>query len=186
MVNVVDALASHYARALADAVFAPNSGLSPEDTIQQLRSIASLVLESKELRWALLSPSVTRARKTAITARLAELMGLHRLLRNFLLVVVTHRRTQELDSIRRSFEAIVDERLGFVRADIAAATELTAEQREQIERALGTIIGKFIRPHYTVDPSLLGGVVARVGSKEYDGTLRGRLESLRHRLARPS
>ena len=183
---MTDALAAHYARALADAVFGPNAGLPPEQAIQQLSSLQTLVNDSKQLKWALLSPSVSRARKSAVTGRMADLLGLHRLIRNFFMVLVTHRRTNELGAIRQSFEQIVNERLGFIQADIASAAELDASQREQIERALGLKTGKYIRAHYRVDPALLGGVVARVGSTEYDGTVKGRLESMRHRLAQPS
>jgi F-type H+-transporting ATPase subunit delta len=183
---MTDALAAHYARALAEAVFGPNAGLSPQDAVQQLDSLATTLSESKDLKWALLSPSVSRARKNAVTAHIAGLLGLHRLIRNFFMVIVAHRRTNELQAIRQSFELIVDEKLGFIRADIQSATELNPQQREQIERALGTKIGKFIRPQYTVDSSLLGGVVARAGSREYDGTVKGRLEKMRQRLAQPS
>jgi F-type H+-transporting ATPase subunit delta len=110
-------------------------------------------------------------------------MQLHRLLRNFLLVVSSHRRISEMNQIAASFESVVDDRMGFVPADIASAAELNAEQRERIERALGANLGKYIRAQYRVEPELLGGVLARVASREYDATLRGRLDSMRYRLA---
>jgi F-type H+-transporting ATPase subunit delta len=176
------AIATHYANALADAVFKPDSGLSPQDAVQQLRTIDSLFSQSKPLERALLSPAVKRPRKQAVVARLADELGLHRLLKNFLLVLVVHRRTAELSAIRRDFEAVVDERLGWVPAEITSAKELSAQQKKQIEQALGSKLGKFIRAHYAVDPNLLAGVRARVASKEYDATLRGSLEQLRRRL----
>lgn len=178
-----EALAPHYARALADAVFGPNAGLSPEDAVSQFRSAESLLSSSKELERAMLSPAVLKTRKKAVISRLADELGLHRLIRNFLLVVVSHRRTRELSAIRREFELVVDERLGWVPADIASAKELSGEQKQEIERVLGTKLGKFIRAHYEVDPGLLAGVRARVASKEYDATLRGKLEQMRQRLA---
>lgn len=178
-----EALAAHYARALADAVFAENSGLSPEDALKQLQSAESLFSSSKELQRALLSPAVLKTRKRAVISRLADELGIHRLIRNFLLVVVSHRRTWELKAMRQEFELVVDERLGWIPADIASAKELSAEQKQEIERTLGTKLGKFIRAHYHVDPDLLAGVRARVASKEYDATLRGKLESMRQRLA---
>jgi F-type H+-transporting ATPase subunit delta len=177
------ALASHYARALADAVFAPGSDLRPEDAVKQLRSVDDLLTGSEQLQRALISPAVSKPRKSAIAKRLAEELGVHRKIRNFLLVLVSHRRTKDLGAIRRSFEEVVDERLGWLPAVITSANQLTRPQREQIERALGTQLGKFIRAHYEVDPSLLGGVRARVASREYDATVRGRLEGLRRRLA---
>jgi F-type H+-transporting ATPase subunit delta len=138
---------------------------------------------SAELQVAMLSPAVAKARKKAIISRLGDELGLHRLIHNFLLVVVSHRRIKELHAIRLQFELVVDERLGWIPAEIASAKELTAEQKEQIERSLGIKLGKFIRASYSVDPGLLAGVRARVASREYDATLRGKLESMRQRLA---
>lgn len=176
------AVAAHYASALADAVFRPNSGLTPQDAVNQFRAVDSLFSESKPLERALLSPAVKRPRKQAVVARLADSLGLHRLIRNFLLVIVTHRRTADLSAMRREFEAAVDARLGWIPADITSAKELTAQQKEQIERALGSKLGKFVRAHYAVDPDLLAGVRARVASREYDASLRGSLEQMRRRL----
>jgi F-type H+-transporting ATPase subunit delta len=176
------ALASHYAHALADAVFAANSGLRAEDAVQQVRAVDDLISGSEQLQRALISPAVTKQRKSAIVSRLADEMGVNRKIRNFLLVLVSHRRIKELSAIRRSFEQVVDERLGWMPADITSAKELTREQRQNIERALGTKLGKFIRANYQVDPALIGGVRARVASREYDATVRGRLEHLRQRL----
>ncbi len=178
-----EALASHYARALADAVFGPNSGLSPEEAVNQLGAADELISSSKELQRAMLSPAVLKTRKRAVISRLSDELGLHRVIRNFLLVIVSHRRTKELPAMRREFQLVVDERLGWIPADIASAKELAAAQKEEIERVLGTKLGKFIRAHYQVDPALLAGVRARVASKEYDATLRGKLESMRQRLA---
>jgi F-type H+-transporting ATPase subunit delta len=178
-----DAVSAHYANALADAVFRPDTGLSPPEAVTQLRDIALTIHESKALQGVLLSPAVSRARKTAVVSKLADAMQLHRLLRNFLLVVSSHRRISEMNQIAASFESVVDDRMGFVPADIASAAELNAEQRERIERALGANLGKYIRAQYRVEPELLGGVLARVASREYDATLRGRLDSMRYRLA---
>lgn len=177
------ALGTHYAKALADAVFAPNSGLSPEEAVNQLRSVDSLISDSADLRRALLSPAVNKRQKSAVVSKLADELSLNRLVRNFLLVVVSHRRVHEISGIRQQFEAVVDERLGWMPADITSAQELTPEHKQEIEKALGSKLGKFIRPNYRVDPGLLAGLRARVASKEYDASLRGKLEGMRQRLA---
>ena len=177
------ALATHYARALADGVFREGSGLSPTEAIDQMRSAESLISGSVELKRALLSPAVNKRQKSAVISKLSEELGLHRLLRNFLLVVVSHHRLNELAGIRQQFEAVVDERLGWIPAAITSAQELRPDQKEQIERVLGIKLGKFIRPNYQVDAGLLAGVRARVASKEYDASLRGKLESMRQTLA---
>ncbi len=179
----MNALSAHYAAALADAVFAPNSGLSAELAVSQFQSAEDLISGSKLLTSVLLSPAVTKSKKQAVVAKVTESLNLHKLIRNFLLVVVLHRRVSDLKAIRENFEEVVDSRLGWVRAEIASAHEVSPQQREEIERALGTQLGKFIRATYVVDTSLIGGVRARVASKEYDATVRGKLESMRQRLA---
>ena len=179
----MDALSVHYAAALANAVFAPNAGITPEDAIAQLRLAESLLLDSKQLEHALLSPAVSKARKETVIEKLATAMALHRLIHNFLLVVVKHRRTRELPAIRRSFEEAVDERLGWEPADIASAKELSSEEKKEIEQTLQTKLGKSIRAKFQVDPGLIGGIRARVASREYDASVKGKLESMRQRLA---
>jgi F-type H+-transporting ATPase subunit delta len=178
-----DALSVHYAAALANSVFGPNAGLSPEEAMAQLRLAEGLLTESKQLEHALLSPAVGKASKKIVIEKLSTEMGLHRLIRNFLLVVVTHRRTRELPAMRRAFEAAVDERLGWVPAEIASAKALDGEQKKEIERALEAKLGKSIRANYQVDPALIGGIRARVAAREYDATVKGKLESMRQRLA---
>lgn len=178
-----DALATHYAQALVDALFAPGADISPEQAVGQLRAVEAAVSTSQDLQMALASPAVAKPRKMAIMSELADKLGLSRLLRNFLLVATKHRRTNELGGIRAEFERLVDARLGWVPAEIASAQELTAEQRGRIERTLGDRLKKRIRAHYGVDPALLGGVRVRVASREYDATLRGKLENMRRELA---
>ncbi len=176
------ALATHYADALAQAVFAPNSGLSPQDAVDQMRSVDQLITGSPQLERALLSPAINKQKKSAILSVFAEQLRLHRLIRNFLLVITSHRRTKDLSGIRQEFEAAVDLRLGWLSADITSAEELSTREKAEIERSLSDKLGKHIRPHYAVDSSLLAGIRAHVGSKEYDATLRGRLEDLRQKL----
>jgi F-type H+-transporting ATPase subunit delta len=179
---MAEALAEHYADALANGVFAPNSGLAPEDAVAQFNAVESVISGSKDIQLVLLSPAVGKLRKKNVIADLADQLSVHRLIRNFLFVVVMHRRIRELRAMRRSFEMVVDERLGWAPAEITSAKTLDNEQRQEVERVLGTKLGKFIRATYHIDPSLIGGVRARVASKEYDASVRGKLESLRQHL----
>jgi F-type H+-transporting ATPase subunit delta len=183
---VTDALSIHYSRALADAVFEPDSGLSPEDAIAQLRMAADVLSSSSDLKRVLLSPAVNRAKKVQLVGKIVEKTGLNRLIRNFLMVIVEHRRAGELKRIADGFEIAVDERLGFARAEITSAAELTDPQRDKLLQSLGQTLGRKIRPVYKIDEALLGGVIARVGSKVYDGSVVGRLEAMRRQLSAAS
>jgi F-type H+-transporting ATPase subunit delta len=115
-------------------------------------------------------------------ARLLEPMNVSAQVRNFLFVVIDHRRVHELKSIIEAFENLADQRLGFVRADVASATEMPEAQRKLLEIQLSRLAGKKTRLRYTTDPALVAGVVAKVGSTVYDGSVRGQLERLRVKL----
>jgi F-type H+-transporting ATPase subunit delta len=177
------AIATRYARALADVVTAPGSGMDPIAVLGQLKDFQATVDSSADLKNVLLSPAVPPARKRAVIAKLGEPMGLGEKVRNFLFVVIDHRRVALLGSIAQAFEAVMDERLGRVRADIASAMPLTWEQQQQVVAELKRLSGREVRPEFTTDSSLLGGVSARIGSTIYDGSVRGRLEAMRRRLS---
>jgi F-type H+-transporting ATPase subunit delta len=176
------AVATRYASALADVVTGDRSTLRPQEAVTELRSFEALLKESPELQNALTTPAVPVNRKRAVVGRFVEMLKLSPIARNFLFVLIDHRRITSLPEIIHSFEQIVDERLGFARADVASSRELTEPQRKAVTAQLERLTGKRIRMQFRVDESLLGGVVARIGSTIYDGSLRGQLASLEHRL----
>lgn len=179
----LSAVAARYANALADVVTARASALRPQDAVAELRSFESALSGSPELQNALMTPSVPVGRKRAVVMRIATLLGLSRISCNFLFVLIDHRRIASLPEIVRSFETILDERLGFARAEVASARELNEEQRTALTAQLERLTGKRIRPQFEVDQALIGGVVARIASTVYDGSVRGQLGSLRRRLS---
>ena len=117
-----------------------------------------------------------------MVGRIGDLLKLSRITRNFLFVLVDHRRIASLADIIQTLEVILDERLGFARAEVASARELTEPQRTALNAQLERLTGKRLRMRFRVDESLIGGVVARIGSTVYDGSLRGQLASLEGRL----
>jgi F-type H+-transporting ATPase subunit delta len=178
----LSAVASRYASALADVVTDANSALRPQDAVAELRSFEALLQSSPELQNALTTPAIPGNRKKAVVGRFADLLKLSKITRNFLFVLIDRRRITSLSEIIQSFDQLVDERLGFARAEVASAQELTETQRTALNAQLERLTGKRIRMRFHVDESLIGGVVARIGSTVYDGSLRGQLASLEHRL----
>lgn len=178
----ITAVATRYANALADVVTSRTSSVRPEDALGQLRAFEAVVRGSADLYNALTTPAVPANRKRAVVARIGGLLNISQTARNFLYVLVDHRRIGEISEIVQSLELVLDERLGFARAEVAAARELSEEQRKSLTAELERISGKRIRAQFGVDPSLIGGVVARIGSTVYDGSLRGQLNSLGRRL----
>ena len=173
---------SRYARALVDVVLAPGSGLKAEDATAQLKTVEEWIQSSPDLRSIFITPAVPTSRKRAVLTKLAAEAGLAPMIRNFLCVILDHRRIAQLTEIRQAFETILDEQTGFVSAQVTSATALDDNQWKAIETELARMTGKQVRMHTKVDPELLGGVMAKVGSTVYDGSLRGQLEGMRHKL----
>jgi F-type H+-transporting ATPase subunit delta len=177
------ALAFRYARALADLVLETGSAADPGAVTAEIESFERALEACPDLRLALASPTVPPARKRAVVGRLAKTLPLSSLVVRFLYVLIDHRRAALLADVREAFEAVVDERLGIVRADVASARALSPAQRERILAALARLTGKQARARFRVDQSLIGGVVARIGSTVYDGSILGQLHGLKQRLA---
>jgi F-type H+-transporting ATPase subunit delta len=103
-------------------------------------------------------------------------------IRNFINLLIDRNRLPLLDEIIRAYQKFLDERLGIVRASVTAALPLDDGQRRALTAKLEEATGKRVRMDVSVDRNLLGGVVARVGSTIYDGTLLQQLKSVRERL----
>jgi len=177
----LSAVATRYAKALAD-VTTSAKGLSPQAALGELRTFESAIAASRELQNALATPAVPGSRKRAVVGRIADLLKLSSIARNFLFVLIDHRRIALLGAILNAFDLIVDERLGFARAEVSSPHELTETQRGAINAQLERLTGKRIRMRFAVDQALIGGVVARIGSTVYDGSVRGQLQTLGRRL----
>ena len=179
---MISVIATRYAHALVDVATAPNSGLDTKTIGDQLGEIAGAILSSHQLRAVLMSPAVAKSKKKAVIGRVADSMGLPAKLKNFLYITVDRGRIGQLAEIREAFDLALDDKLGFVRADIASAEEMNADQKSRLEAELSKLAEKTIKATYTVDTTLVGGAVARVGSTVYDGSIRGQLVKLRRQL----
>lgn len=178
----LSSLGKRYAEALADVVTSPGSAVRADAAVAELHSFDAVLKGSAELHNALTSPAVPPARKRAVVERITAQMNLSRIVRNFLFVLIDHRRIALVSDIIQAFEVIVDERLGFARAEITSAAELNESQRASLTAQLERMTGRKLRMRYAVDQSLIGGVVAQIGSTVYDGSVRGQLHSIGRRL----
>ncbi len=149
---MLSVVATRYAKALVDVVAAPGSLVDPSAALAQLRSIEEVFASSLDLRNALLSPAVSPSRKRAVVASILGPLGLHKQVRNFLYVVIDHRRVHEFSSIVEAFEALLDERLGYVRADVSSAQDLTDTQRTALEAQFSRVAGKKAKLKFSTDP----------------------------------
>jgi F-type H+-transporting ATPase subunit delta len=169
-----------YARALADVVF--DQRLEPGKTLQQAQSLVELVASSRVLREVWETPSIPGEEKRGVLDAIAVQSGISRPVRNFMAVLIDHRRVQFLGPIVKEFEHELDRRLGFAEAEITSARELSEIERRELEAQLGKLTGKKVRARYSRDLSVLGGAMVRVGSTIYDGSVKGQLGRIREAI----
>jgi F-type H+-transporting ATPase subunit delta len=174
---------NRYANALADVVLASGSDVTPQQAAEQLRSFDATVAGSRDLRAVLASPAIPVSRKRAIIKEIAAKLGLSRVVRNFILVLSDHRRAAGLAQMTDAFESLLDERLGFVRAEVKSAFPLDYGQQNELSGQLSRLAAAQVKLRFEVDPELIGGVTAKIGSRVYDGSVRGQLTGMRRRLS---
>lgn len=174
------ALAQRYAAALADVAIETDSARQVKS---ELASFAGLLAESADLKNFLPSPAVPRATKQAVIEKLLARLEAGKTLRNFLFVLVDNRRSALLPQIQEAFEALLLSRLGIADAQVTSPGELSAEQKDDLTRALERLTGKHVEARYASDPALIGGAVVRIGSTIYDGSVREQLNRLQATLA---
>ncbi len=177
------AIANRYASALVDVLTSDKAAGNPRDAQQKLASFGDLLRQSPDLRNALESPAVSLQRKRAVIDRFVAPLEMPRTVRNFLLLLSDKRRVGALPEIIQAFDVLLDERLGFIRADIRSAQPMGEPEQAAISEKLARLTGKQVRSHFQLDEELIGGVIARVGSTVYDGSVRGQLAQLSKRFS---
>lgn len=170
-----------YARAFADVVI--EQRLDPDKTLQQARLLVQLVSGSRELREVWETPSIPAEQKRAVLGAIVKRVGISKSVRNFLAVLIDHRRIKFLEPIVKQFEHELNQRLGFVEVEITSARELNEKERRSLETRMEKVTGKKLRAQYSRDESILGGAIVKVGSTIYDGSVAGQLEKIRERLS---
>jgi F-type H+-transporting ATPase subunit delta len=175
------AIASRYSRALVEVVL--EQKINPDIARQQLNTIVNAVHESTELRRVWESPAISAEQKRAVLDAIVGQTGVAKPIRNFVAILIDHRRIAMLDDVARQFDSELNAQLGLAEAEISSARPLSADGKHQLESQLERLTGKKVRAHYSSDPELLGGIVVRVGSTIYDGSVRGQLEKMKQELS---
>ena len=173
------------AKSYAKALLALAKERQQADQIgSELQQMADVVAGDAELRAFFARPWIAAPVKRATAAEVATRVEVSALARDFLALVAAKGRADHLESIAAAYRDLLDADQGRVRARVRTSVALTAEERgalsARLSRALG---GKQVLLEEVVDPGLLGGFVAEVGSLVLDGSLDGQLARIRQRLA---
>jgi F-type H+-transporting ATPase subunit delta len=172
--------AARYARAFADVVL--EAKLNTEEVEQQLTDFAATFAGSRELRELLLNPSLPTAARVSILDSVNSKVGCGPKVRNFLAVLIRHERLASLSEILEEYRLEMNRRLSISDAEVVTARPLKDQERAKLESHVAVLAGTRVNATFREDKSLVGGVIVRIGSTTYDGSVRGRLERLKERL----
>lgn len=150
---------------------------------QDLRDFTSSWNDSRELRAAFENPIVGQEARQKILRDIAAESGMEALVRDTLLLVSDRNRMRHVGEIAEAFQILSEARSGRVRAEVVTASELPPAYYQELQRTLERVTGKKVSIAKQVDPSLLGGIVTRVGDQVFDGSLKHQLEELKGELS---
>jgi F-type H+-transporting ATPase subunit delta len=173
------ASAGRYAKALLDVVI---KEADPVKTEQELAAFADLFENNEELRKALTHPAVPVQAKRAVVSQLVARANPVKPLGKLLLLLADRDRLELLPDLRTAYRDRLMDYQKVVRAEVVTAAPLPESQAKQLQDKLARVTGRTVTMTTRVDPSIIGGVVARVGSTVYDGSVATQLERLKDKL----
>ena len=168
-------LAERYAKALLELA---DERKSVDAVAEDLRRLREMLADSADLERLVRSPVLTRDQQAGAVAAIAEKAGFDDLTRKFLGLLARNRRLFAVDGMIKSFLAELARRRGEVTAFVTSAAPLSEPQLAAVTDSLRRALGGKISVDPSVDPSLLGGLVVRVGSRMVDSSLRTKLQRL--------
>jgi F-type H+-transporting ATPase subunit delta len=172
--------ATRYARALLDVAIKERTNL--EEIEQQLTEFANLLTEHPALGKVLLNPAIPVQRKVATVAQLMSLVKISPILAKLLGLLAERDRLILLPDLVASYRDRLADYRQIVRAEVTTATPLPAERAQEIQKSLAQVTGRTVTLQTRIDPAIIGGMVARVGSVVYDASVTRQLQKMRDRL----
>jgi F-type H+-transporting ATPase subunit delta len=150
--------------------------------VEDVGTIAGAWEASPELRNAIENPLVALDAKKAVMADVADQIGASQTTRRVLLLLIERRRTRTLPYIAQQLRELADRRKGVLRAEVTTAAPLGEPYYARLQAQLEKMTGQRVVVDRKTDPTLIAGVVTRIGDRIFDGSLRTRLQSLKDAL----
>ncbi len=172
-------LSGRYATALFELARDSKALAKVEDS---LATVAQALAESADFKALTASPLVSRGNAAKAVAAVAASLKLDGTTANFLGVLAENRRLGQLPAIIRAFRQLAAAHRGETTALVTSAHPLSADQVDALKQQLRTRIGREVAIDLSVDPSLLGGLVVKIGSQMIDSSIKTRLNSLAHAM----
>jgi F-type H+-transporting ATPase subunit delta len=175
------AVARRYAKALFE--LSKEAGQVAE-VVGELTAMGDLLEGNPELHDVLFRPLHPVAQRRAVLDGVTQRLGASTVVQSFFSLLIDQRRLVDFPAIREEVERLAREDAGLRSADVVSAGPLRDDQLERLRLALSNRTGGEVEVSVRVDPSLLGGVIAKVGDLVFDGSLRTQLRQLRANLTR--
>jgi len=172
--------AVRYAKALLELC---KDASSTKHVKTQLNQMLEIWNAHPELRGYHEHPGHTVDERRRQTAALADRLGFDTFIKNFLLLLSDRKRVSELPKVVRAFTEIADKREGHIKAEVISSEVLSPAYLEEVKRALEKVTQQQVTLVTRQDPTLIGGIIAKVGDRIFDGSVRGQLNGLRSALS---
>jgi len=173
-------VARRYASALADVIIERAEEVQVQE---ELAAWEGMILGNGPLLEAFSNPTVAYEQKERVLKELIARTKVRPTTANFLRILLKNQRLAELPQVNARLAQILDERSGVVSAQVISARPVSDRIRASLAERLGQMTGKRIRLSFDTDETLLGGIVTRIGSTIYDGSVRNQLRRLGEELA---
>lgn len=172
-------IARRYASALADVVTAQNEAPAVSEELAQW---VQLMKENTSLGDVFRTPVIPFEQKQQLLETLIKRAQLRQTTANFLRVLVRNHRLAEIEEIQKSFVNELNVRAGMVAAHVTTAHPVAADVQQSLREQLTSLTGRKVQLDFSVDADLIGGVVTKIGSTIYDGSVRNQLDEMRDKL----
>ncbi len=173
-------VARRYASALADVALAQSEAVEVQ---AELAAWEDMISSNAALLEAFSNPTVAYDQKSKVLSELIKRTAVRPTTENFLRLLLRNQRLAELPAVNAKLAQVLDERAGVVSALVTSARPVSEETKSSLEKKLREVTGKKVRLTFGTDESLLGGIVTRIGSTIYDGSVRDQLRRLGEDLA---
>lgn len=173
-------VARRYASALADVIMERGER---NEVQAELAAWERMISENSPLLEAFRNPTVAYEQKGKVLNELITRTKVRPTTANVLRILLKNQRLAELPQVNAKLAQVLDDRAGVISAQVISARPVSEGTKVLLEQKLGQMTGKKTRLSFEIDESLLGGIVTRIGSTIYDGSVRNQLRRLREELA---
>jgi F-type H+-transporting ATPase subunit delta len=172
-------VARRYAEALADVAIDHNQ---VEQIDAEVRAFADLMGTNRELYDVFASPIIPITDKRRVLDAIIDRAGPSKMTANLLRTMLSHYRLHHLAEVYRQFQREMNERKGLIVAEVTVAGALGPSEQQKLTATFKRLTGKEVELKFKTDPSLIGGMVTRIESVVYDGSVRTQLREIKERL----